>query len=113
MQLAMAVTLVDPVATIHFCSARESLLKCLLHSNRSFHGPKMRDLRERPALRKCDQPRQQYAAPALESEFAPRPRACERRAQAVTRVHQLPAIGPRQEGRLIRRIDSASKVVTW
>jgi hypothetical protein len=49
----------------------------------------------------------------LESEFAPRPRACERRAQAVTRVHQLPAIGPREEGRLIRRIDSASKVVTW
>jgi hypothetical protein len=49
----------------------------------------------------------------LESELAPRPRTCERRTQADTRVHQLPAIGPREEGRLIRRIDSASKVVTW
>jgi hypothetical protein len=73
----------------------------------------MPDLRERPALRKCDQPRQQYAAAAVESEFAPRPRACERRAQAVTRLHQLPAIRPREEGRLIQRIDSASKDVTW
>ena len=73
----------------------------------------MSDLRERPALRKCDQPRQQYPAASLEPKPAPRSRAGERRAQADARLHQLPAFGPREEGSLIRRSDRSGKVVTW
>jgi hypothetical protein len=79
----------------------------------SLHGPTMSDLRERPALRKCDQPRQQYAASPLESQSASRPRTGERGAQADTRLHCLPAIGSREEGRLIRRNIPSGKVVTW
>jgi hypothetical protein len=73
----------------------------------------MRDLRERPALRKRDQPRQQCAAASLEPKPAPRSRAGEWRAQADARLHQLHSLGSRKEGSLIRRSDRFDKVVTW
>ncbi len=37
---AMAVTLIDPVAIIHFCSAQKSLLKCLLRFKQELSWPK-------------------------------------------------------------------------
>ena len=79
----------------------------------SLHGTTMSDLRERPALRKRDQPRQQYAASPLEPQSASRPRTGERGAQADTRLHCLPAFGSREEGCLIRRNNLSGQVVTW
>ena len=73
----------------------------------------MSDLRERPALRKRDQPRQQQAAASLEPKPAPRSRAGERRAQTDARLYRLPALGSREEGSLIRRHQRVVKVVTW
>ena len=79
----------------------------------SLHGTTMSDLRERPALRKRDQPRQQYAASPLEPQSASRPRTGERGAQADTRLHCLPAFRSREEGCLIRRNNLSGQVVTW
>jgi peptidyl-prolyl cis-trans isomerase SurA len=72
----------------------------------------MSDLRERPALRKRGQPRQQYAATSLASQPASRASAGERRSQADTRLHQLPALGSREEGRLIRRNQPLGRIFT-
>ena len=65
---------------------------------RSHDGSEMRNLRQRAALRKRHQPRQQHAAPPLESEFAERAGIGEWRAQAVARLHVLHTFGPCEEG---------------
>ncbi len=85
-----------------------SLLKYNRENGKSSCSRELRWLKdvncaERSALRQRDQPRQQYAAAALESESAPCARFGEWRAQATSRLHCLHPLRPRAEGRLISR----------
>ena len=87
------------------CESAKTLLNCCLCLTlcewvRNYHGYEMCALRQGAVVRQCDQPREQYPPPSLESESSTRSRRGCRRSQTNPCVHLLHSVRPSHESSL-------------